>query len=161
MVAALSHAATIPPDIHSLAEADLSPGNAPNPALTLATDTTDDDAFADLPMLFDAFNPLEWRREVKDRGKYWQWRKGSGDYRPSRYGGVFELLDEERKAQYERNKRIYGRNQKAKGKKRGPAAQAGAAKRGAGDAAKRDRVLPDQRRTAEVRRQRDGLTPSA
>jgi hypothetical protein len=42
--------------------------------------------------------------EVQKRGKYWQWRHGSRHKRKSRYGGKFELLPDERKAQYEANK---------------------------------------------------------
>ena len=31
----------------------------------------------------------DWRIEVTRRGKYWQWRKGRGKNRQSRYGGKF------------------------------------------------------------------------
>jgi hypothetical protein len=46
----------------------------------------------------------EWRIEVTRRGKYWQWRKGRDKDRQSRYGGKFELLSNERKAEYHDNK---------------------------------------------------------
>lgn len=48
--------------------------------------------------------PLTWRVEVQKRGKYWQWRIGRAEKRKSRYGGKFELLSEERQAQYVQNK---------------------------------------------------------
>ena len=54
----------------------------------------------------------EWRTEVTRRGKFWQWRRGRNLGRVSRYGGKFDLLSEERKAEYHVNKR-----QKAKRKK--------------------------------------------
>jgi len=44
-----------------------------------------------------------WRVEVQKRGRYWQWRKGRAQNRQARYGGKFELLTEERKAQYAKN----------------------------------------------------------
>lgn len=47
---------------------------------------------------------VQWRVEVQKRGKYWQWRRGSRQKRVSRYGGKFELLSEERKAEYAVNK---------------------------------------------------------
>lgn len=125
------------------------------------TDTsTDTNDFAALPLLFDAFNPLDWRREVKERGKYWQWRKGSGEYRPSRYGGTFGQLDEERQAQYGINKRIYGRDRK-KGEKQNSKIQARRARRGAGNVAKRPGLLPDQRRSDPIRPKRKRITPTA
>jgi len=40
-----------------------------------------------------------WRIEVLRRGKFWQWRE-RGRRGKSRYGGKFELLSEEKKAQY-------------------------------------------------------------
>ncbi len=142
---------------------DLPHPTAANDHLTPTSFQTDTNEFADLPLLFDVFNPLDWRREVKERGKYWQWRKGSGDYRPSRYGGTFDRLDEERQAQYEHNKHIYGRNRKAqqKAKAKGAKAPARAPTRGPRNAPKRHRVLPDQRRADQVRGERDGLTPTA
>jgi hypothetical protein len=48
--------------------------------------------------------PLAWRVEVQKRGRYWQWRMRRADKRKSRYGGKFELLSEERQAQYVQNK---------------------------------------------------------
>jgi len=48
--------------------------------------------------------PLTWRIEVQRRGRYWQWRTGRAEKRKSRYGGKFELLSDERKAQYVQNK---------------------------------------------------------
>jgi hypothetical protein len=48
--------------------------------------------------------PLAWRVEVQRRGKYWQWRTGRAEKRKARYGGKFELLSEERQAQYAQNK---------------------------------------------------------
>ena len=47
---------------------------------------------------------MRWRVEVQKRGKYWQWRFGSGRMRISRYGGKFELLSQERQAEYAQNK---------------------------------------------------------
>lgn len=67
--------------------------------------------FQDLP-LFDTMNPLEWRIEVTNNGKNWNWRKGSGSNRVGRYGGIFGLLSEERKDQYVVNKRKYARSRK-------------------------------------------------
>ncbi len=46
----------------------------------------------------------QWRTEVQKRGRYWQWRKGHGKNRQARYGGKFEILSDERKEAYERNK---------------------------------------------------------
>ena len=45
-----------------------------------------------------------WRTEITRRGKYWQWRRGSGRSRQSRYGGKTELLPPERMKQYAINK---------------------------------------------------------
>ena len=45
-----------------------------------------------------------WRIEVQKRGKFWQWRRGSKAQRQARYGGKFDLLSDERKAEYEQNK---------------------------------------------------------
>ena len=47
---------------------------------------------------------LGWRVEVQKRGRYWQWRQGRADNRKAHYGGKFELLTDERKVQYEKNK---------------------------------------------------------
>lgn len=47
---------------------------------------------------------VQWRVEVQKRGRYFQWRTGSRRKRKSRYGGKFELLSNERKARYEKNK---------------------------------------------------------
>lgn len=47
---------------------------------------------------------MRWRIEVQKRGKYWQWRYGSGRTRISRYGGKFELLSQERQTEYAQNK---------------------------------------------------------
>jgi hypothetical protein len=69
-----------------------------------------------------------WRQEVKERGKFWNWRergrKGKG-----RYGGKFHLLDEARQKAYEVNKRKYhAQRRKAKGAA-GTVARAGTARR--------------------------------
>src|SRR3990172_906742 len=45
----------------------------------------------------------QWRIEVQKRGKFFQWRRGSGSNRQARYGGKFELLTDERKMQYATN----------------------------------------------------------
>jgi len=45
-----------------------------------------------------------WRTEVTRRGRYWQWRRGSGTARQSAYGGKFAGLPLERKVAYEANK---------------------------------------------------------
>jgi hypothetical protein len=50
------------------------------------------------------FDPAGWRVEVKEKGRYWCWRKGIRAARQSRYGGKFDLLSEERQAEYGRNK---------------------------------------------------------
>lgn len=55
----------------------------------------------------------DWRIEVTRRGKFWQWRKGRGRDRQSRYGGKFELLSDERKAAYHDNKRRQAQRRKA------------------------------------------------
>ena len=47
------------------------------------------------------------RREIQKRGRYWQWRIGSHGNRSAQYGGKFETLPEERKQQYDENKRLY------------------------------------------------------
>ena len=44
-----------------------------------------------------------WRIEVTGGGKYWQWRRGSGKRRESRYGGKFRELSPERQAAYRQN----------------------------------------------------------
>lgn len=41
-----------------------------------------------------------WRIEVTARGRYWQWRRGRGKARESRYGGRFASLPDQRKEQY-------------------------------------------------------------
>ena len=56
---------------------------------------------------------LDWRTEVTRRGKFWQWRKGRNIGRISRYGGKFDLLSEERKAEYHVNKRRQAKRRKA------------------------------------------------
>ena len=62
-------------------------------------------AMRDVPALAaSAGTTQEWRIEVTRRGKYWQWRKGRDKNRLSRYGGKFELLSSERKAEYHDNK---------------------------------------------------------
>ncbi len=73
---------------------------------------------------------VRWRKEVQRRGKYWQWRKGSGAGRTARYGGKFDTLEPERKVQYVQN--VEKRARRA-AKRNGPG--------GAGDAAVGDRVL--------------------
>ncbi len=47
---------------------------------------------------------LDWRTEVKARGKFWNWRKGSRKARQFRYGGKFDELPPMRQAEYEVNK---------------------------------------------------------
>lgn len=69
------------------------------------------------PLISDDVPPLPasggtWRTEVKRRGKFWQWRRGRGDQRVSRYGGKFDLLSPERQAEYERNKRAQAKRRK-------------------------------------------------
>lgn len=109
--------------------------------------------FVDLAPL-DAFTPLEWRIEVTNSGKNFNWRKGSGSGRVGRYGGLFGNLSEERQQAYERNKASYSRT-----KKKSPAAtqQTGRAERA-------------QNRTGRVSAVRDssgtepserGVTPTA
>ncbi len=49
----------------------------------------------------------QWRIEIQKRGRYWQWRIGSHGNRSAQYGGKFETLPEERKKEYDENKRIY------------------------------------------------------
>ncbi len=152
----------------SLADLPLTLANESTDTTVFATDTSD---FEQLPLLFDEFNILEWRREIKERGKYWQWRKGSGDYRPSRYGGTFDQLDDERKAQYAVNKHIYGRNRAAHAQAQEKESdtnepnqstvQTSDTSRSAGDAAQRHSVLPDQRRTIEVQPESSRITPTA
>ena len=56
-----------------------------------------------------------WRIEVTGKGGYWQWRSGSGSSRKSIYGGKFENLSPERKAQYERNKTTKARRTSKRG----------------------------------------------
>lgn len=54
-----------------------------------------------------------WRTEMTHGGRYWQWRRGSGFNRESRYGGKAEDLWAswpERKQSYERNKRTKARS---------------------------------------------------
>lgn len=46
-----------------------------------------------------------WRKEVIQGGRYWQWRTGRADSRKAVYGGTFRTLSDERKAQYERNRK--------------------------------------------------------
>lgn len=51
-------------------------------------------------------SPRKWRREVVkkgDRVAYWIWRRGTGPARQSLKGGKFGELDEQRKAEYDRN----------------------------------------------------------
>lgn len=57
-----------------------------------------------------------WRIEVTGLGRYWQWRKGRGQARISRYGGKFDLLSDERKREYHANKRKQTRRRKAQAK---------------------------------------------
>jgi hypothetical protein len=49
------------------------------------------------------FASTGWRIEVTGGGKYWQWRRGSGKNRQSRYGGKFRDLSEARKEAYRKN----------------------------------------------------------
>jgi hypothetical protein len=81
------------------------------------SDLPDTDAlnpvFVDLAPL-DAITPLEWRTEVMDNGQRYIFRKGSRANRRSHPGGRFDTLSEERKRQYERNKRKHHRSRKAK-----------------------------------------------
>jgi hypothetical protein len=58
----------------------------------------------------------KWRKEVIQGGKYWQWRIGSADSRKARYGGTFSTLSNDRKAEYERNKKT----KRSKAKRRIP-----------------------------------------
>jgi hypothetical protein len=51
-----------------------------------------------------------WRIEVTGSGKYWQWRRGSGKKRESRYGGKFDELGIERKKQYAKNRKSHARS---------------------------------------------------
>jgi len=50
-----------------------------------------------------------WRIEVTRNGKYWQWRRGSGRNRESRYGGKFSMLDPSRQAAYYENRKTHAR----------------------------------------------------
>ena len=50
-----------------------------------------------------------WRVEVNFRGRFYNFRRGSGKERRGRYGGKFGELPEERKAAYERNKKSKAR----------------------------------------------------
>ena len=54
----------------------------------------------DVPLLAQTGGVRAWRIEVTGQGRYWQWRRGRGADRVSRYGGKFNLLSEERKGQY-------------------------------------------------------------
>lgn len=45
--------------------------------------------------------------EVCGNGTYYQWRKGRGKQRISKYGGAFEKLTDERKAEYQTNRKVY------------------------------------------------------
>jgi hypothetical protein len=58
------------------------------------------------------FRATGWRIEVKARGKYFQYRKGSGKERISRYGGKFSELarkNPERAAAYYQNQTNHAR----------------------------------------------------
>jgi hypothetical protein len=61
----------------------------------------------------------DWRDEVTKQGQYWQWRKGSGAGRQSRYGGKFDELDAKRKKQYAKNRRTKARPKKSAGTEQG------------------------------------------
>lgn len=50
-----------------------------------------------------------WRIEVTGQGRYWQWRRGRGTNRKSRYGGKFEQLSQDRQAAYHQNRRTKAR----------------------------------------------------
>lgn len=52
---------------------------------------------------------LTWRTEVKERGKYWNWRKGSRKHRQYQHGGTFDGLPLERRIEYERNRQRQAR----------------------------------------------------
>ncbi|WP_152976753.1 hypothetical protein [Herpetosiphon geysericola] len=115
----------------------------------VADDLDDGGTFLQLPLLVDAFNPLDWRTEVKENGQYWQWRKGSGSNRTSRYGGTFDQLSTERKAAYEANKR------------KRTTTQTRDANRGVGDAAISPSLPATERSASALPHEQGGLTASA
>jgi len=45
--------------------------------------------------------------EVCGGGAYYQWRKGRGKNRVSKYGGTFHNLPDERKEAYQKNREIF------------------------------------------------------
>jgi len=45
-------------------------------------------------------NKTGWRVEIIQRGRFYQWRRGSRDKRQCAYGGKFRDLDPDRKAAY-------------------------------------------------------------
>ena len=83
----------------------------------------EDDNDTDVPLLPEDVTPLEnasvpllsdddngtapnWRIEVQKRGRFWQWRRGRNESRVCRYGGKFDNLSDERKAEYHERIRI-------------------------------------------------------
>lgn len=109
--------------------------------------------FVDLAPL-DAFTPLEWRIEVTNNGRNFNWRKGSGKERVGRYGGLFGSLSEERQQAYERNKASYSRKKKAS---TAAAQQTGRAER-AQNRPSRVPAVRDSSGTEPIER---GVTPTA
>jgi len=53
---------------------------------------------------FEQMIAAGWRVEVNQRGTSWNWRRGSGSNRKTRYGGMFDRLPPERQAEYEHNR---------------------------------------------------------
>lgn len=121
-----------------------------SPLVAMRVDDGGNIGFLDLPLLIDTFNPLDWRTEVKGNGQYWQWRKGSGSNRSSRYGGTFDQLSDERKAAYEAHKQ-----------RRAATDQTGEPTGSAGDVAERLGVFTAERSASAVSDDRGGLTASA
>jgi hypothetical protein len=109
--------------------------------------------FVDLAPL-DAFTPLEWRIEVTNSGRNFNWRKGSGSSRVGRYGGLFGTLSEERQAQYERNKASYSRTKK---KSTAAAQQTGRTER----ATNRPSRVPTSGNSSGTEPSERGVTPTA
>lgn len=56
-----------------------------------------------------------WRIEVTGKGRYWQFRAGSGKARKSAYGGKFGELSDDRKHAYEKNKATHARTNEGRG----------------------------------------------
>lgn len=56
-----------------------------------------------------------WRIEVTGKGRYWQFRSGSGKARHSAYGGKFGELSDDRKDAYQANKKTHSRSNGSRG----------------------------------------------